>query len=125
MVHLPLMSELSFRDRDIWGDRVMQFCLGASIILNVALFALIAAQFGRLPDEVPLHFDGLGQVDRYGSPAGLYILPLIGLLAWLTAALLGWYFHQVRDEKPVAYILWGATVAIQLAAWLAIINLLA
>jgi uncharacterized membrane protein len=102
----------------------MQSCMGASIILNVALFAFIAAQYDRLPDEVPLHFDGLGQVDRYGSPAGLYILPLIGLIAWLTAALLGWYFHQVRGEKPVAYVLWGTTVAIQLAAWLALVNLL-
>ena len=119
------MSELSFLSRDFWRDRVMQFCMGASIILNVALFAVIAAQIGRLPDQVPLHFDGLGQVDRLGSPAGLYLLPLIGLISWLSAALLGWYFHQVREEKPVAYILWGATVAIQLATWLAIINLLA
>jgi uncharacterized membrane protein len=118
------MSELSFRSRDIWRDRVMQFSMGAAIVLNVALFAVVAAQFGRLPDEVPLHFDGPGQVDRFGSPAGLYVLPLIGLITWLTAALLGWFFHQVRDEKPVAYIVWGTTVAIQLATWLAIINLL-
>ena len=118
------MSELSFRERDIWRDRVMQFCVGASIILNVALFAVIASQIGRLPEEVPLHFDNLGRVDRFGPPTDLFVLPLIGLISWLSAALLGWYFHQVRDEKPVAYILWGTTVIIQLAAWLAVINLM-
>jgi uncharacterized membrane protein len=78
---------------------------------------------GRLPDEVPLHFDQSGITDRTGSPFGLLILPLIGLIAWILAALIGYYYHQVRRDEPVAYIVWGATVLIEVATWVGLLNL--
>ncbi|MCI0398583.1 MAG: DUF1648 domain-containing protein [Chloroflexi bacterium] len=110
---------------DFWRDRWSQLLLGLAALLDLALFAYLAAVYGRLPEEVPLHFNRAGLPDRTGVPSGLFVLPLAGLLAWLANGSVGLFFYQARRERPVAYILWGATVAIELAAWLALVGLLA
>lgn len=35
--------------------------------------------WGDLPDKVPAHFNGAGEVDRWGSKGELFILPVIAL----------------------------------------------
>ncbi len=121
----PALSEsMSFLGWSIWRDRLAQILLGLATLLNAALFFYLSAIMGNLADEVALHFNSQGVPDRLGSPAGLLILPLIGFLAWLVAILFGWYFYHVRDERPTAYVVWGSMVAIQLAAWVAVIGLL-
>ncbi len=122
---MELSSDLSFLDWDIWRDRVLQVSLGLAIFLNGLLFAFLSAILGRLPAEMALHFDKDAQVDRYGSPAGLLISPLVGFIAWIAACILGWLFYQERREKPIAYIIGGATVVIEIATWIAVIGLLA
>lgn len=116
--------ESGFPGWRILGDRPALISLAAALLLNGALFAYITAVFGSLPDQVPLHFDRLGNVDRVSSPASLFVLPVIGLVAILIAAVFGWFFYYVRDEKPVAYIIWGVTVVVQAATWIAILGLM-
>jgi hypothetical protein len=108
----------------IRADRAVQVTLALAAVLNLLLFIYLAVQAGRLPAEVPLHFNRLGQVDRVGPPAALFILPLAGLLAWLINGVIGWWFYLGRAERPVALILWGAAVVVQVAAWAAVLGLL-
>jgi hypothetical protein len=118
-------SELGLLDWRLWQEGRAQVIIALAGLLNLALFAYLCAIYGRLPATVPLHFDGLGVIDRFGSPTGLFVLPLLGLLAWLCNGLIGWAVYQVHGEKPVAYLLWGSAVLVQLVTWIAVTRLLA
>lgn len=108
-----------------WRDRRAQILLAIPILLNGALFAFLCMIFGRLPVAVPMHFDGAGMVDRLTSPANLFVLPFIGLLTWLMNFAVGWIFYWERNERPLATLLWTATVGVQLTTWVALVGLLA
>lgn len=56
-------------------------------IFLVLLWARTTWLAGIVPPEVPVHFDGSGRPDRWGSPETLYLLP--GIATALTALLLG------------------------------------
>ena len=43
----------------------------AAIILG---FVMVAGNYGALPDSIPIHFNGRGEVDGYGSKLMLWIL---------------------------------------------------
>jgi uncharacterized membrane protein len=54
-------------------------------LIEYATFSLIAISFGyaiyfygSLPEQVPMHFNASGEVDRYGSKASIWALYLIG-----------------------------------------------
>jgi hypothetical protein len=117
-------SEMGILDWSVWPERRSLFLIGAAVALNLTLFAFLSVIYNQLPAEVPLHFSQIGIVDRVGSPSGLFILPLIGLIAWIAAVILGWFFYFLRHEKPVAYIVWGITVVIELATWIAVVSLI-
>ena len=101
-------------DWSIWLERRSLLLISTAVALNLTLFAFLSVIYSRLPAEVPLHFSQVGVVDRAGSPSGLFVLPLIGVVAWIAAVILGWFFYFLRHEKPVAYIVWGVTVVIEL-----------
>ena len=43
-------------------------------VLALAPFAVVALNWGRLPDQVPLHWNVANQVDRYASKSHLWLL---------------------------------------------------
>ncbi|MGH2538004.1 MAG: PH domain-containing protein [Candidatus Promineifilaceae bacterium] len=116
---------LRFPGWQLWQDRTALGLAGLSVGLNLALFAYLSSLFSRLPAEVPLHFSRSGSVDRVGGPGNFFLLALIGLLAWLVAAGLAWFFYAVRGERPLGYIVWGSAAVVQLGAWVALAYLLA
>jgi hypothetical protein len=117
-------TEMDILGWSIWPDRKALILVGTSVILNLLLFAVLSVIYSRLPEQVPLHFSRFGVIDRSGSPSELFILPLIGLVAWIAALVAGWFFYYLRHEKPVAYIIWGITVVIEVAAWIAVLGLI-
>lgn len=49
-----------------------------------AVFVFSAIVYNRLPDEMPLHWNLEGEVDRYGSRfTGAFLMPAIALGLWL------------------------------------------
>ena len=115
----PLLSQ-----SQLWRDKLSQILLTAPIILNLLLFGVLTALMNRLNDQVPLHFDSNGMVDRTGAAANLLILPIIGLVAWSPALGGGLFFYFWRDERPMAQLIWAITIVIELATWMAVIMLL-
>lgn len=101
--------------RTLSQDRVAQLTLGLAILLNMALFAFVLLANRRLAQAI---------ADSATAPPSVFILPVIGLVAWLLAGVLGYYYYAIRDETPVAYIVWGATVLIQLATWVPALSLI-
>lgn len=47
------------------------------LILTVLPFTYLAVIYGSLPQEVPMHYNASGEVDRMGNKAELWILPLL------------------------------------------------
>lgn len=62
------------------------------ILLFTASIIYIIVSFGSLPDKIPAHFNGAGEVDRYGSKFELLVLPSIGLILWV--------FLEIVERKP-------------------------
>ncbi len=108
----------------IWQDRTARTLLILPLLVNGALFALLAALFPRLPLLVPLRMDGAGAILLSGPAIRLFLPPLFALLTWLFNAAAGWYFYHYRREQSVAYLLWAAAVVIEFAAWPTLLLLL-
>ncbi|SDN72380.1 DUF1648 domain-containing protein [Bacillus sp. OK048] len=50
--------------------------IGYSFYLGSLIFLIY--NWNRLPDEVPAHYNALGEVDRWGSKMELLIFPIVG-----------------------------------------------
>jgi hypothetical protein len=110
--------------RLMWQDRPLRRLYGLSLALSVLLMLALLLAASWLPEEVSLHFSVSGPVDRTGPAAGLLTLPIIGLLCWLLAVALAWNYLVRAGERPIAMLLGGAAVAVQLAAWAAAVQLI-
>jgi hypothetical protein len=108
----------------IWRDRLAYRIIGVAVVLNAALFGFLSLIYGRLPAQTALQFDTSGLVSRTGHPAAIFILPLIGLLAWVLNGLLGWLLYHFLLDRSVALVVWGATVVIQVTIWIVVLALL-
>ena len=53
---------------------VEQFITRSVILLLIAAVVWIALRYGKLPDEIPTHFDYRGNVDGYGSKNTVWII---------------------------------------------------
>lgn len=69
------------------------------IIFTGSLVYLITV-WTILPGEVPAHYNGFGEVDRWGSKWEMLILPVISLMMWIGMTILERYPH-VYNYKNV------------------------
>ena len=68
-------------------------CNTGALMLGVAGLALVAANYGRMPGIIPIHFGIDGKADGWGPRGMLWLLPILGFV------LLG-VFHVVT-RKPL------------------------
>lgn len=59
--------------------------IGICVFVLSLIYALIS--WPTLPDKIPGHFNGLGEVDRWGSKYEIIILPIIGLFIFVLMSL--------------------------------------
>jgi hypothetical protein len=105
----------------LWTDSTAWTLLGAAAVINLGLFAYLAASFPGLDFQLPLHFNRLGQADRIGTKMELFALPIIGLIILGTNLPLGLILY--RRERAGSYLLWGAAAAVQALFWLAAVSI--
>lgn len=63
------------------------------ITIYIMTLGYLLFQFGSLPDQVPGHFNAVGEADRWGSKMELVILPIVGGSIWLLFTILEKYPH--------------------------------
>ncbi len=63
-------------------DKVMN---GLSLLLLLGMTVFLVVAWRHIPAEVPMHFNALGEIDRWGGKGGLLVLPVI---AWATYVLM-------------------------------------
>jgi uncharacterized membrane protein len=59
-----------------------------AILVVLAAFGATLALYGSLPARMPLHWNALGEIDRYGSRASAFLLPAVMAACLLLLALL-------------------------------------
>jgi hypothetical protein len=109
---------------NLWRDPLALTLIVGGALAALALTGYLSYIFPLLPPEMALHFGPGGQPDRFGPPSGLFILPLIGALAWLANTVGGAWLHRLAAERAAAYLLFGATVFVQALTWAAALGLL-
>lgn len=76
----PKIKILKTKSEWIWD------IIGYTFYLCSLIFLIF--NLNGLPDEVPAHYNGLGEVDRWGSKMELFILPIVGAFIALLMQLL-------------------------------------
>jgi hypothetical protein len=123
IIGLVLSTDCPERNRRGEGlDRLVRVLLALGLLLNLALFAYIGWRYRVLPESLPLHFNVLGQPDRFGVRSEIFKLPAIGFLLWVLNSLFGLTIH--RWEESGAYLILGVTVVVQVLFWLAALNIM-
>ncbi|EMR05980.1 putative integral membrane protein [Bhargavaea cecembensis DSE10] len=72
-------------------ERIMD---GAVIGSFVWIVVYLVSVWGVLPEQIPAHFNGAGEVDRWGSKWTLVMLPIIAGLLWIGMTILEKYPHK-------------------------------
>lgn len=103
----------------IWQDRSAQISLGLAIILNLILFLLVLLAYQQLNEAA-----ANSAAPNAGGSFNVLILPIIGLASWVVGGALGAFYYNVRDDAPMANIIWAAVVLIGLATWVPALSLI-
>ena len=76
-------------------------------IVFILWIVYLVNAWGQLSDQVPSHFDGAGQVDRWGSKWELIILPIIAALLTAFMAFLEkhpeWHNYMNLNESNIEF----------------------
>jgi uncharacterized membrane protein len=62
-------------------------------IVLVLMWTLVIYVFKRLPNTIPIHFDGYGKANNYGSKLTLLVLPILATIIFFGLTWLNKYPH--------------------------------
>jgi len=62
----------------------------------IAIWIMVLASYSKLPDTIPTHYNGEGQIDAYGGKESILILPFIGAVLFIGLSALN-KFPQVYN----------------------------
>jgi len=71
-------------------DRLLEGLAATGLLL---LLLLPAVYYDELPDIIPRHFNGAGEVDGYGPKSSLWALPAVGLGLYILLTLINRWPH--------------------------------
>jgi len=52
-------------------------------MVTIAMIAIPLYYYSDLPSTIPIHFDGAGKVDGYGSKNNIWLMPVLGLFTFI------------------------------------------
>ncbi len=106
----------------IWRNRAGLALLGAGLLAVLALTATLCVAYPSLPPQVALHFSATGAPQRTDPRGDVFILPLIGFLAFAVNGSLGWWAS--RRDRVAGMLLWSGALVVQALTWAAAIGVL-
>jgi uncharacterized membrane protein len=93
-----------------YPDWIIEFIGLSGVIL---LIALALYYLPRLPEKIPIHFNGAGTPDGFGSKASVWIIPVTGVCMYFLLTVLA-FFPQIYNF-PVKITQGNAFVQYRLA----------
>lgn len=108
----------------LFGEHEIGLILvGLGLIGVLALFGLLMVRFPSLPAQLTFRAASQGLPAIVNNKSALFLLPGIGLLAWLINGIWGtWMVY--RKQLLGAYMLWGGALIVQICSLLALKSLL-
>ncbi|MCH7587715.1 MAG: hypothetical protein IIC78_06735 [Chloroflexi bacterium] len=114
----------NFFSAQLWSDILARVLIIFGLITFLSLLAYISIQMGALPDVVPFGFDADGNPDPLVPAARLIILPLVGGFFWVIDLIMGAWLFRNKNNRPVAYIIWGLSIVVGGLLWGAVLQLM-
>ncbi len=116
---VPALVREPFLEQDIWQDRAALGLMIAACAANLFLLGLSFGIFPQLGERISLHYNALGLPDRFGPPDAIFNLVGLGFVLLLADIGFGIYCYY-RNERLIAYLLWGGGLALQLLLFVAL-----
>lgn len=114
----------SSRWERIFGqDRVGPGLLLAGALGALLLFGVLMVRFPNLPDALAFHYNSEGLPDVVREKTALFLLPVMGLMAWLINGVWGLWM-AFRNQRTGAYMLWGGALIVQICSYMALTSLM-
>lgn len=99
----------------------------ALLVLGLAgvliLFGALMIRFPDLPSDLVMRYNADGTPELIRAKARLFLLPAIGLMAWLINGVWGGWL-AIRNHLIGSYMLWGGTLIVQVVSFFALITLM-
>lgn len=99
-----------------------RWLLLAGLFGCLALFGYVMIRFPHLPDTLVFHYNSQGLPDSIRPKSVLFLLPIIGLLAFLANSA-GGLWMKLRSHPSGANLFWAGTLLVQILTFLALISL--
>jgi uncharacterized membrane protein len=72
-----------------------------SLIVIVSMIIYVAYVWQDMPERIPMHFNGKGEIDGWGNKMSLIVLPLIGVIVYVGLTLLSRVPHVFNYPTPI------------------------
>lgn len=105
------------------ADRVGILLLTLGLLGGLLLFGALMVRYPALPDALAVRYTAAGAPEQVREKGTLFLLPAIGLMAWLVNGIWG-LIMAARGRSEGAYLLWGGTLLVQVCAFLAMVGLI-
>lgn len=115
----PAQSAPEFLAWAFWRDALAISLFLGGALLNLALSAMLFIVYPLLPATLTLNAVTLARQAQMLTPVQLFRFPAVGAGVWLLNTLMGGVLY--RRERPATLLLWGTTVAFELALWVPVI----
>ena len=80
-------------------------------LLLVGMLVFVYTQWNQIPQQVPMHYNAMGEIDSWGSKSGILFLPVISVLLYAFITLVSFFPQiwnvpvQITDEnKEIVYL---------------------
>lgn len=67
------------------NDKILEF-IGICFIIIYWFTIIFSYKF--LPEKIPIHYNGLGEVDRYSNKISIFLLPILGSFIYILLSIL-------------------------------------
>jgi hypothetical protein len=104
-------------------DQIGPILLACGLVGTLLLFGILMVRFPNLPEAMAFHYNSQGLPDVVREKTALFLLPAIGLMAWLINGVWGLWM-AFRQERTGAYMLWGGTLIVQICSYMALTSLM-
>lgn len=105
------------------ADRLGPMLLACGLVGTLLLFGILMVRFPNLPDAMTFHYNSQGLPDVVREKTALFLLPAIGLMAWLINGVWGLWM-AFRQQRTGAYMLWGGALIVQICSYMALTSLM-
>jgi cation transporter-like permease len=106
----PEVLRLDLAGLPVWQDWAYWAVMVPAVLADIVLFGWLAARFGGLPESIPFHVVGTGEVARIAAKSSLLMIPAVGTLSTIANGLLGFILH--RRQRLATYLLLVAIVLV-------------